>query len=414
VQPEGAARRLHGWRVFGPRGPLGMLPHAKNAASMPSVHEVNDLEELAGYRLLWNSLLPQTEKATFFQSLDWLEVYWGHYGSGGRLRVLIVSAADRPIGILPLVVRTESTGLGPVRVLTYPLDNWGTSYGPIGPNPTATLLVGLKHVRQSRRDWDLLDLRWVDAMGCDLGRTRRAMESAGFRPYEQVWRRAAVVRMAGTWERYWESLSKKWRHHVDRLGRRLAEQGELTHIRYRPEPESSGGGAPRWDLYEACLQIAQDCRQGSSTTGTSLCHPRVAEYLRETHARAAKTGSLDLNLLLVDGRPAAFAYNYVYRDRVFALRTACDPHLAAFGPGTVLQRMALEESFRRGDRVYDLGTNGLDWKRHWQTTTTTSYRYTHFPTAVPRAQLLRLRRWLQDRYPPSSSCSTKRQVNRSR
>ena len=365
---------------------------------MPTVHEVNDLEELAGYRLLWNSLLPQTDKATFFQSLDWLELYWRHYGCGGRLRVLIVSSADRPIGILPLVVRTESTRLGPVRVLTYPLDDWGTFYGPIGPNPTATLLVGLKHIRQSGRDWDLLDLRWVDAIGCDLGRTRRAMESAGFRPCEQAWRRAAVVRMERTWDDYWESLPKKWRHNVVRLERRLAEQAEITHVRYRPEPETSGGGDPRWDLYDACLEIARRSWQGSSTTGTTLCHGSVAEYLRQTHARAARTGSLDLNLLLVDGRPAAFAYNYVYRDSVFALRAAYDPRLAAFGPGTVLQRMVLEESFRRGDRVYDLGTSGLDWKRHWQTSTTTSYRYTHFPTGVPRAQFLRLKRWLEDRF----------------
>ena len=66
---------------------------------MPSVHEVNQLNELAGYRLLWNALLSQASKATFFQSLDWLEVYWQHYGCDQRLRVLIVSAAGRPVGV---------------------------------------------------------------------------------------------------------------------------------------------------------------------------------------------------------------------------------------------------------------------------------------------------------------------------
>jgi len=365
---------------------------------MPGVHEVNDVQELAGYRLLWNSLLPRTAHATFFQSLDWLEVYWRHYGSDQKLRVLVVSAADEPIGILPLVVRTEPTRVGAVRVLTYPLHDWGTFYGPIGPNPTATLLVGLRHIRRTPQDWDLLDLRWVDTIGCDLGRTWRIMQSVGFRPREQAWARAATVDMSGTWEHYWKGRTKKWRHNVRRLERRLAERGEVTYVRYRPEGGARGDGDPRWDLYDACVHLAQESWQGSSSTGTTLSHRCVKEYLRDTHAVAAKCGSLDLNLLLVDGNPAAFAYNYVYRGSVYGLRMGFDPALATWGPGTVLQRMVLEDSFRRGDHLYDMGAGSLECKRHWETSEVTSYRYTHFPATVPRAQLLRMKRWFQDRF----------------
>lgn len=364
---------------------------------MPSVLEVNDIRQLAGYRLLWNSLLPQTGHGTFFQSLDWLEVYWRSFGQNQRLRTLIISAAGRPIGILPLVVRTETTRIGPVRVLTYPLDDWGTFYGPIGPNPTATLLVGLQHVRHTGRDWDLLDLRWVDAAGCDLGRTPRAMQLAGFRPRPQAWARTAVVDLSGTWEDYWQSRTKKWRHNVLRLERRLAKQGEVTYVRYRPQGDACGDGDPRWDLYDACVQLARESWQGSSTTGTTLSHPSVDGYLRDTHAAAAKCGSLDLNLLLVDGTPAAFAYNYQYHGNVYGLRMGYHPALAAFGPGTVLKKRIIEDSFRRGDHLYDMGVGSLHCKRHWQTSLATSFRYTHFPVSVPRAQLLRVKRWLHDR-----------------
>ncbi len=113
---------------------------------MTRVTEIHCLEELAPYRLLWNALLPQTRGATFFQSFEWLETYWRHHGDRQRMRVLIVAADDRPIGILPLTVIRERTRLGTIRVLTYPLDGWGTFYGPIGPNPTATLWAGLRHL----------------------------------------------------------------------------------------------------------------------------------------------------------------------------------------------------------------------------------------------------------------------------
>ena len=157
------------------------------------VLEINDIDQLAGYRLLWNALLGQNRDATFFHSFDWLETYWRHFGHDQKLRVLIVLEDDKPIGILPLVVRTESTRVGPVRVLTYPLHDWGTFYGPIGPNPTATLKAGLDYVDQTERDWDLVDIRWVDADNRDRQRTPTAMRAAGFSPRQQPWAQSAIV-----------------------------------------------------------------------------------------------------------------------------------------------------------------------------------------------------------------------------
>ena len=52
------------------------------------VEEINSIDQLAGLRLNWQWLLGQTRGATFFQSLDWLEVYWKHFGKGQRLRAL--------------------------------------------------------------------------------------------------------------------------------------------------------------------------------------------------------------------------------------------------------------------------------------------------------------------------------------
>jgi hypothetical protein len=102
---------------------------------MIEVHEINDLEELAGYRLAWNSWLASSPRATFFNTYDWLENYWRHFGENQKLRALIVRSAGLPIGILPLCVRRERHGLGSARVLTYPLDGWGSWYGPIGSEP---------------------------------------------------------------------------------------------------------------------------------------------------------------------------------------------------------------------------------------------------------------------------------------
>ena len=43
---------------------------------MADIVEINDLEELEQYRLAWNVLLPQTPRASFFHTFDWLQTYW--------------------------------------------------------------------------------------------------------------------------------------------------------------------------------------------------------------------------------------------------------------------------------------------------------------------------------------------------
>ena len=117
---------------------------------MVEVHEIDNIEELAQYRLLWNSLFRATPRATFFHTFDWLETAWRYFGHDQQFRVLVARSAGEPVGILPLCIRSEKYRVGSIRVLTYPLDNWGTWYGPIGPNPAATMLAAMQHLPPCR------------------------------------------------------------------------------------------------------------------------------------------------------------------------------------------------------------------------------------------------------------------------
>ncbi|HEX4148674.1 MAG TPA: GNAT family N-acetyltransferase, partial [Pirellulales bacterium] len=283
---------------------------------MVQVLEINSSEELASYRLVWRKLLGQTRRASFFQSLDWLEPYLRHYGARQKLRVLIVSGSEGHLGILPLLVLRQQTKVGQVRVLSYPLQDWGTFYGPIGPHPAATLLAGLAHLNRGSRDWDLLELRWVNRDAVDFGRTAHALQalelSATERPSEAV----AMVEMDGDWPGYWKSRDTRFRKNIERTRRKLAEHGQVEYVRYRPAGIIGGETDPRWDLYNTCQRLAAASWQGSSQTGNTLSHQSVCDYLRDAHAAAVDAGAVDINLLYVDGEPTAFAYCYHYQGQV--------------------------------------------------------------------------------------------------
>ncbi len=360
---------------------------------MSHVVEINSAEDLEGLRLLWRQLLGDTREASFFQSLDWLQVYWKHFGSDQQLRVLVVHAADKPVGILPLVVRPEATRLGTLNVLSYPLADWGSFYGPIGPNPTATLLTGLRHISQTARDWDVVDLRWVNQQRCDFRRTEQALRFTGLEAPKQLWRTAALVDFEGTWSEYTAAKSAKWRKNLKDKERKLARLGNVQHERYRPAGTACGDGDPRWDLYEACERIAASSWQGSSTTGTTLTHDTIRPFLREMHSRAAAAGAIDVNLLKIDGEPVAYSYHYHQAGYVSGLRMGYEPGVGREGAGSVLMARMLRDSFERGDRTFDLGTDYVECKRPWYTSLAGSYRYCHY-AATGRAQALRLKRYL--------------------
>jgi CelD/BcsL family acetyltransferase involved in cellulose biosynthesis len=361
---------------------------------MLRVLEINDLETLSVYRRLWQRFLEQTRGASFFQSFEWLEAYWRHHGANQRLRVLLVYSGDTMLGILPLVVRREATRAGQVRVLTYPLHDWGTFYGPIGPNPAAVLAAGLQHIARTPKDWEMLDLRWIDEERVDHGRSEAALLMAGMTPNAGIWTQSAQVEIEGDWATYWGGRKAKHRENIRRAERQLARLGEVTFERYRPRGAAFGDADPRWDLYNECEALAARSWQGQSETGTTLSHPEVREFLRDAHAAAVQAGAADICLLRIDGVAVAFAYNYACQGYVYGLRMGYDPALEREGAGAVVLARALEDSFERGDQIYDLGPGALDIKRHWTTRLANSRRQTHY-RYTPRAQGLRLKQAVQ-------------------
>ncbi len=362
---------------------------------MPRVREINQMEELPDLREEWSALLRGTAGASFFHSLDWLMAYGRHFGEGMKFRILAVGKPGSTEGILPLVVYPEKTRVGRLRVLSYPLHDWGSFYGPIGPCPSSTLGAGLQHIRHTDRDWDFLELRWCGAPDTDLRHTEAAMHSAGFQACPTLWDRTAIVDLRGDWATYFARRNSSLRNNFRRRQRQLARQGELRFQRYRPRGEARGEADPRWDLYDACERLAGRSWQASAPDGTTLCSESIRPFLREVHEIAVRLGAVDVNLLWLDDRPVAFAYNYHGHGYVSGLRVGFDPEFTHEGVGGLLWAMSICDSFSRGDHIYDMGAGSLQSKRHYRTDVLPIFRFGHYPSSRPRAQILRLRRWTE-------------------
>ena len=367
---------------------------------MHRVLEINQIDQLSACAAAWRELLVQTPAANFFQSLEWLEVYWRHFGAGQRLRVLVVLQDGQIAGIVPLVVRKERKRFADVRVLTYPLHDWGTFYGPIGPDPAAALEAAIQHIRSTPRDWDMIDIRWVSQgeheYAWEESATARAMSAGGFPVRSHLWKRVAVIDTTGSWESYLASRKQSLRGSIRRYERRLAQLGDVQFERYRPQGHATGDCDPRWEDYDACVTLARRSWQGNATDGTTLSHDAVHDFLRDAHAAATRFGAVDMNMLKLNGKLIAFAYNYHCQGVVQGLRTGFDPDYAPAGVGKLLWARSFRDSFRRQDSVYDIGPDSLPIKTNWLTRILPVFAYAYYPPTVPKVQLLRLAHLVRD------------------
>ena len=130
-----------------------------------------------------------------------------------------------------------------------------------------------------------------------------------------------------------------------------------------------------------------------STTGTTLTHATVQPFLRHADVAAACAGAADLSLLLVDEKPAAFAYCYQYAGYVFGLRTGYDPAVESGGAGTALFARQIRDSFERGDRALDFGAEYIECRPPLDHAAGPELSLHALPRQCVRG-LLRFKRWL--------------------
>jgi hypothetical protein len=363
---------------------------------MVEIVEVNDIESLAQYRMLWNSLFRGTPNATFFHTFDWLDVYWQHFGHDQKLRALIAYAAGEPLGILPLSIRTEPYRLAKVRVLTYPLDNWSRWYGPIGPNPASTMMAAMQHLRRTPRDWDMMELRSVADDNSQGSKSARAMRMARMFSEKQEYQSTSVIDIPATWKTFLANkspwLQREFSHTIDRF----FTIGSAAYIRHRPCSATEGDGDPRWDLYADCETIEQRSRRSQLSNGSTRTDERFRQYLRECHAIAARLGMLDVGMLTIEGRPSAFLNGYHYNGQVTALHTGFDP---ANDHAIILALMlqTIQDSCNRGDHTMNLGPGEREFNRWLRTRMESTYQLTYLPANSWRSQALRLSRWAKRR-----------------
>lgn len=351
---------------------------------MFQVAEITTLEELQTYRITWEELWGRGREKRFSTSYHWMETYFRNHPER-EPKVLVVTLAGKTIGILPLCVKKVATKLGPLRVLTYPLDGWGCWYGPIGPNSAATLTAGMRYLTTSRRDWGFIDLPYIDRDRHDLGRTRTAARNMGWSTSERVWDDVTLIELSGSWADFLEDKRNDVMDEILASESLLAKAGQVEFLRYRSGVRAEGEQFRNAGSDDLLWHYRKLLQQAGRTEDW--------QELEDFAAAAERREALDLCCLLLDGRPVAATLGTKSANTLEVARSVSAPlsGMTASDVESVLWGRLLEDGLLRGDLACEVCPqceSAAVAASRWSTAIMQSFRYSMAPWSHLRSSLL--------------------------
>src|SRR5579862_5179856 len=163
---------------------------------------------------VWRALQARCPQTTPWQTWEWNDAWWRHFGGRKRPRVLLfhVHGSETPVGIAPLY--TGSYLMTPLRRLAWIGTGQSDYLGPLAlpEHERAVCEALLDTLHRGSRGWDIADLQQVrpDSAFC----TSALANGRGMLPAVLPMEPCPYVPLPSTWEAMTARLGKKMRSNL--------------------------------------------------------------------------------------------------------------------------------------------------------------------------------------------------------
>ncbi len=292
----------------------------------------------------WNPLLARSRSNTLFLTWEWQTTWWRCLGSG-TLRILAWFEQGTLVGIAPLYLTVEETGVRRINVV-----------GCVDVSDYLDIIAAVGY--EARVHTALLDwLASPDAPGWDSAQFCNIPEPSlthqllpelaaakGWTAVTRVEDVCPIIELPGDFETYLQNrLSKKQRHEVRRKMRRIQEETLVTWYVVADQRE-----------IEAEMEAFIQLHRQSTDEKHSFMTPAMQVFFREITRTMHEKGWLYLAFIELNGAKAAAMLAFSYMDRLLIYNSGYDPaNYAELSPGIVLTSYIIEDAISRGVKVFD-------------------------------------------------------------
>lgn len=337
------------------------MPPDSTAASARA--ERLSFEEFCRIEETWDDLVLGVASPLPFMCHAWVRLWWKHFGKGQEFVAVVVRAGDGLLAAAPIAIRRGSPGLTIAEIVgTGPVPTRG-----MGLSDKADLLVrvgcGDAGRLLARGVVELLDrIDVLDIKGCDArSPTRGDLETAASGSVRTIERSVSpYLALSGGWEDYVRSRSRNFRKHLKKYWRLLENAGAMQVVRMEPEADAAAWMADVLAVNDASWK---------ATRGTNLFRsPPIRAFFAELVPAMAEKGRIDLHLVRLDDKPAAYELCFDLAGRLFSYNSAYRADLDRGSPGTALTAAVIESACKRDRVEYDMLRGDEGHKLRWSET----------------------------------------------
>jgi CelD/BcsL family acetyltransferase involved in cellulose biosynthesis len=337
---------------------LAPAPPAPAAATDLRIERLRRTGDLDRVRAEWDAFVEAGGSDIYF-TVDWLQVWWAHYGRGRTFEGLVLRAGDRIVGVLPFCVQRVWAGPVPLRLARFVgADSTIAVLTPaIAPGFEETVLEAALDRLLGEAGCDAVSLSPlsgespVAAAAERVARAdgRRLMRSDSTGPH-------MVFALPESFDAYMAGLQRYPRRDYRRSLRHLAERCDIACRTV------SGDEAVAYLDRFAALHTAHWRALGRM--GHFGDWPGSEGFTRDLIARMAPSGRARFHEISGDGRVLAIEQCFVLGDRChwrLAARDS-DPGLERLGLGRVGAVELFRALIEGGQRIVDAGPGHYEYK----------------------------------------------------
>jgi len=308
----------------------------------------------------WTDLVSADPTGTFFHTPAYLKLWWEEFGSGSLL-LAFAREEERTVGACAFeFVGDTLQFLGGFDVTDY--------MGPVGVPGREEAVAKELMAALVERDWTRGDLRGLPSDSPWLGALEGAAAAQGLTAIRGDDGVAPLIELPASFDAYLAALPAKLRHEIRRKERRLAEE--------------TGGYEVRLSTIQtvhADLDRFIELHRASPGPKGRFMHAGMEIFFRRLGEAFLATHRFHLAFVEIDGRKAAGAIGFGFRNTFSLYNSAFDREFEKQAPGMVLVADLIRRATLRGLERFDMLKGDLTYK----------YRFGASPRPIGRLLLSR-------------------------
>jgi len=315
---------------------------------------IEDSSAFAQLEPFWNQIVVQSAANTCHSTFEWLFTWWKHFGAGRHLLLIAAYEDSVPIGLAPLYIGNGTTEPRDLHFLGQGLSDYADFIAPRERPEILEELVAA--VFQHRRLWDGIDLEEIPTQSPNKALLDRAIETSGVAAAWQTTVRCPYLPIEGSWEAFYATMGKGFRHEVrNKLNRCRGKGLDLQYVDRR-EVDSV--------FVDEVVGLSDERQATDGHRSPFLNHPDQ-EFLREVLSLMGQRNQLRVGELRSGNALVAFMLAYHWQGVVSMWNTQYDPVYAAYSLGRIVLVWLAEQSFREGCHELDFMRGEEPYKFEW-------------------------------------------------